>query len=243
MSVWKFVVIADYRTGSNLLVDTLKAQRKTSGIFCFHEIFNPNIRKDLNLAPLDYLDTYKETIKTYKPVAKFLGFKIMYDQIADLKNKDNFDLYDWIQKNNITVVVNKRKNIFLQHLSFITAQKAKKWRLPSTENPPELTRVSLDIDEFLAYKQECLNSYKKNITVLKNRKIPYLEITYENLMDSYQEQADGLVKHILGQPCKANDFKTLINYSVQQNPFSVEDRVINWDTVSQKLQDSDFYLL
>ncbi|MBL1211376.1 hypothetical protein [Geminocystis sp. GBBB08] len=180
----KFILFANYRTGSTLLTDLLNCH---PDIFVDGEIFNKFIKLDFKKVIFPYLYVKSQSIKVNK---KVYGFDLKMHQLTNiLIQKFNHKPEDYLLRlyhNNWKIIYLYRENLFNLVISSLKAIKREQWH-DLGDNSFICTSVYIDCQELI----KSLNYHQKNQIIEKEimKKIPHLKIIYENnLLHSKEHQ-------------------------------------------------------
>jgi hypothetical protein len=252
----KFIILAQPRTGSTLIT-SLISFNAPKGVRCINEpinptghnhhmqpILNPKFKHRYNVFPQNL--THNNIVRALDicfaalPIVKrkdmqhigwlhnqipgniAAGFKIMAHQIMALKQVDKF--WEYLHRNDIKTIVIQRDNKLLQWISDLIVQSTHQCVCWDGNVKRAKVKVPLDKLQLNLENIQYQDQYLLDKTVNLDRKI----IIYENFMDNYQLIEDMLpwligVKYKVSAKC------------VKQNPDSIEDRVINYQQLCDKL--------
>ncbi len=177
----KFLIFAQGRTGSTLLVDLLNTH---SGIFCDGEIFN---RQDVGKVFFPFLWVFNRSRRSFLEQKTCYGFKV---KIYQLSKDQNFNEYEVLLKKlygkGWKFIYLERENVIRHALSNLLAEEYMKKGFQSTEKAKG-TKVKVDYNRLEQMANARLN-YKKEENKIKQA-IPGLEISYEkDLKDNTKHQ-------------------------------------------------------
>lgn len=183
----KFIVFAHQRSGSSMVVGTLRNNPK---ILSFGEIFNKsrityNVGGyDNNSLKMQYLrEKYPITFlnrnifSSYNNDIQAVGFKLFP---RHLDNNKFSSVWDWISKNkDVKIIFLTRKNLLATYTSLLIAKKTGKFSIRHESERTE-EQVEIDIEECLAYFNERERYHLQALDRLKNNLL--LEISYEEMI-------------------------------------------------------------
>jgi LPS sulfotransferase NodH len=246
-----FIILADARTGSNLLSCFLNLQKN---ILCHAEIFNlGNNRKatipeeEIEIDPIHLCwklrhkpvkwkhpqDLLEKLIKDKEN--KTMGFKLLYNQAISLNNIFKFDLINYIKENNTKIIIIERKNKFLKNLSL---QKAIMTKCFATQNPNDikLTKIRFNLDNYKYHLQYAEGINKKYKEYFNQNNIQYIETSYEDITGTNKENNLKNILEFIGENTEntrsINEVKML-----KQNLFTLEEEIINIEDLKIFLKD------
>ncbi len=220
----KFVIFAQGRSGSSLLVDLLNNH---PDIKCDGEILNV-VHAGKKFFPKLY-------VKSKAKISKegIYGFKVkLYQLYSDDKPDQNIDPEKFIfnlYKSGWKIIYLKRDNIFRQAISGFVAKSRGKWHHHTNEGELTLSKIKINPDKLL----KCLRAREKYLNdeeeILKT--VPHLKIIYETDLQKNKEKTTGNVFKYLKvrpYPVKTNltrtgkdEFKDFIaNYKEIKDYFS-----------------------
>lgn len=252
----KFIILAQPRTGSTLIT-SLISLNAPKGVRCINEpinptghdhhmqpILNPRLKHEYGVFPQNLthnnivraLDICFDQLPTITrkdmqhigwlhnkiPGHIAAGFKIMAHQIMALKQEDKF--WEYLHRHDIKTIVIQRDNKLLQWISDLIVQTTYQCVCWDGKVKRAKVKVPLDQLQFNLEKIQYQDQYLLDKSVNLDRKI----IVYENFMNNYQLIEDMLpwligIKYKVQAKC------------VKQNPDSIEDRVINYKELCDKL--------
>jgi len=238
-----FIILGWSRSGTTMLVDSINQQKN---IMCNGELFHSrngvffktNIwksPKDLLDAPLNY-----KYIKAY-------GLKMLFTQVKNLKNNNNFSLLDYLKEKNLKIIIMTRRNVFLRNLSSEKAFETNCYRITERklkENPDIIKESNIKIEfdiprykRFLKERQETDEMFKN---FFNENNINYKEIFYEDVIS---ENKDFFYKDLmLFLGVKEEDYIKVENTkSFKQNIYKLEEQISNFDEVKETLADDIYF--
>ena len=182
----KFVVLGHARSGSSLLIGSLRRHRE---IVAFGELFVPE-RIGFNIEgydnhsralwrarrafPLEFLDQY--IFASYPAETRAVGFKLFPDQI-DARPFSR--VWDWMARNpDLAVILLTRRNLLATYASLMVARKTGVYGIQDASQRPTVS-VKLDVKRCLAEfeKRERFNAISRSRTAGHR----VMELTYEEL--------------------------------------------------------------
>lgn len=220
----KFIIVAQFRTGSTLLMESLKPH-------CLHEIFqhveytriNKQLAAQRNQKPIEYLNFHLS-----RGNQNIIGAKIMFPQLA------REGLSKIISNDDYKVILVYRKNLTDMYLSYKWAHMTKQWAVfkDNQRNMPK-SQVSIDIDDLISLSEKTIDNiqYVKD-TVPSER----LEIVrYNQLINE-----DNLInidtinraRKFLGLPILSNWIPNMLK---QANPERYKKWLSNYDEVVERV--------
>jgi hypothetical protein len=157
-----------------------------------------------------------------------VGFKVNYSQIRRYPAT-----ISWIKKNNVKIIHLVRHNL-LKRLVSHKAAKARNF-LHSTQ-PVEQIKVRIDpniLKKDFRRRQNRFAKYRKFFVEILD--VPFLEVSYEALVDDYNIEMQKVLKFI-----EIDEFVPLKSELVKVNPHSLADIIENYSEVKQTLINTEF---
>lgn len=221
----KFVIIANARTGSNLLINYLDSHKK---IEAKGELFGVLHNKSC-------MEIWNAFFLNKNKKVKFAGFKIFYAHPLDTKDKD---VWKFISKDKrIKVIHLVRQNKLRTHVSRSIARKTNQWaRKTKNKIPLEKKQIKIDYNNLYSNIKELTNYENKTRKDYQDHQ--FLEISYEDLVF---DKNSTMCKVFDFLDVERNEFTTKYK---QQNKEKLSDLILNYDEIEKKLKNSEFsYLL
>jgi len=137
--------------------------------------------------PWTQIENWDKYHKKQEDLIRTVGFKISYDQLRDF----NY-LTKYIQETNLKVIHLLRQNILEQLVSLLAAKKRKIFH-----SNTELKQISILLDP-----QKTINMLDKikkeqnKYRTMYSTSNPYIEITYENFFNSYEETSKKIFRFL-----------------------------------------------
>lgn len=243
----KFIVIATQRTGSTLLLNTLRSH---SNILCYSEIFKEhnqplwgyyNIDEKLyKLAqrnPQKYLQFF---FRDYSEQVRAVGFKLMYNQIS-LKNiKKILRIFD---KENDLIIHLKRLNKLKMYVSHKLAESNGIYSLLKDDVLKNLNKQKLsykveklyvDKESFIDYVKRIENYEREYDSLLKSYN--YINMYYEDLEKNIIDSINQIIK-------KLNlNIEPLVVIHEKQNKEKLSNIIINYYDLKKALSNTKYTL-
>ena len=226
--ITKFVIFAQGRTGSTLLVDLLNNH---PNIKCDGEILNVAFTGK-KFFPIFYVKSKAKASK-----AEIYGFKVKLYQLYDDGRKlhQNVDPKKFITnlyKSGWKIIYLKRNNIFRQTISNFVAQSRERYH---HTNKSELTlpKIKINPDKLL----ERIRGREKYLCDEKEtlKTIPHLEISYEkDLLKDRERTMDKIFKYLEIHPCPVKT--TLVRTSKEE----LEDYIVNYKEIKDFLSKTKY---
>ncbi len=190
----KFIIFAQGRSGSSLLVDLLNNH---PDIKCDGEILNV-VHAGKKFFPIFYV---KSKAKTYKE--EIYGFKVkLYQLHGDSKPDQNIDPKKFIlnlYKSGWKIIYLRRHNIFRQAISGYVAKSRGKWHHQTNKGELALSKIKINPDRLLKRLRAREKYLCDEKEILKT--IPHLEIIYEeNLLKDMEKTMDKIFKYLEVHP-------------------------------------------
>jgi len=171
-------------------------------------------------------------LKEYNP-KKFIGFKILYNQIDLLIN---CDFFDYISKNNTKIVHLYRENLFLQSLSKQRKQQTNIGVLRKGENNTNI-KITFNVNR---YKKDILEitSKKENIINQINSKgVPHMMVSYEQLCGENKTKTfNSIVDFITDSNGNFIEIKNEELTFQKVNIFKPEEQILNFEDIKKELR-------
>lgn len=196
----KFVVFAQGRTGSSVLVDLLNSHPQ---IKCMGEILNPNFRIGNN--SYGYMVWFPRWfingLSKLNNAGSF-GFKVKIYQI----DKQPFigstrEFMDYLEANNWKLIYLYRENVFEHALSTIVAEMTSTYHL---KNEMKVDKFKLDLDRLVYLMRERETFRNREVEELEGRS--YFTIEYNNDLNENLERTLSDLQLYLG--CKHHKLNT-----------------------------------
>ena len=253
-----YIILCQARTGSNLLRQLLRKHGDIDSFFSeplreFPDRENyikiAEIRTGhkssikYNLSDLDNIDIYFNILNSLKqrPV---VGCKIFFEHLD--RNIDNFNLINFIQKNNTKIILLERTNKFLQFLSNEKAIKSRVYYLDHhgiISPRPENIKIHLNINEYYKYLAKFTTEYINQEKEFKQYNIPYIKIYYEDLISESQLSImKDIYKLILGSLDETRIKQKPAKLSLVQNIYTLEEQIENYSEVVDQLKDDPHFM-
>ncbi len=220
-----FAIVADARTGSNLVVSLLNSHRD---ICCFAEIFHSAkiyasasdfaiapedilkySLKDRNARPREFLDKIVRTAIASGSI-KYYGFKIFLNH-----SKSALDMI--VESDDIAVIFLDRKNKLEQFASLKVALDEKVWL--SRSDVRAKAKVRFSFMEFIRFAYRSEKKYLRYSGKLRQAGKEFLRVNYEDIESG---RAVDSILCFIGAP------KLLVNSNLKkQNNYRSADRFLN----------------
>lgn len=240
----KFVVLAQPRTGSNLLSSYFASH---PGVRCIIEPINPSghdhhmqpvlSRRQPDLLPddlvqdrigraLDILfspDRIPEHLSRNDRIGRTAsGFKIMAHQIRALKKEKLF--WKYLSDNHVKVVILDRHNVVMQYVSDLIVTQTR--QAACWDGKPITSKVEVPLESLEENIRRIM--LEKKYLLEKCKFLPYKRLRYEQFKDNC-EPVERVLEWLIGE-----------KYSVEshlrkQNPDSLRERVTNYDALVAEL--------
>lgn len=189
----QFIVLAQARTGSNLLQFLLASHKN---VFLAHEIFNhrEDVRKaihniptilQLDDDPIEYVESC--IYANHKKHIKAAGFKLLYYQAH---NDEWKEIWEYLRSPHIKVIHLKRRNLLDRYLSFKLAMRSDVWiAFKNKENG-----ASKDKGPIILEPDECFNDFRNSLNQQKEldelfKDQPKLDVIYEDLRANIPDES------------------------------------------------------
>lgn len=229
----KFMILAQPRTGSSMLIGTL---RKHPQIMGFGEIFNhkrtifnidgyENSSKPLlylrNKYPINFLEHY--IFSSYQNDTKAVGFKLLQDQI---NNRHLRCVWNWLEQNqDIKIIFLMRKDFLASYASLLLAQRTGKYGIKD-QSQRDHTTLTIDYEECLQVFHHTKKQEENLLRLFRNHDL--LKITYEELVENL-DKSFALLQDFLKV-----DLHLLKVLSVKQEVRNLSDVINNYEELCKK---------
>ena len=241
----KFVLMANRRTGTSLMIDCLNSHPRihcTKRAFGVEKRFaNPDenhqsggyflyrtgsLKRRLRhvFAPggliAEFLD--REIFVQAQPGTDVIGFRLLYEKV-----RRHPQLLDLMRSRNMKVIHLVRENILKTYISTITAPLHKMYH---PREGAEIRTVSIEVDiprmlRELDRRERLVEEMRRAVDGL-----PVLEISYESFVRDRDAEAARILPHL------GLDVDTpLVSDLVKINPSSMRDVILNYDAVAAAL--------
>jgi len=173
----RFVIFAQGRSGSTLLVDLLSSHPE---VFTYGEIFSKSVIKNVQ-NPVRFASGLMVLNK--KPTC---GFKVKIYQLTRDQNKDASDVLKKFSKQGWKIIFLHRDNYFLHAVSDLRSEKLKVWHELKAGEQSKNKKIHISYEEML----EALEFREKNrvdeINCLNG--IEHFSISYEDNLENTEKQ-------------------------------------------------------
>ena len=219
----RFVVLADGRTGSTLLVDELG--RRWNHIRSRREVFLPVNRRRFGYFEDVITNTYMD--HTGQPI---VGCKVLHGQIS------SDQLSALLQLDGMHVIILRRRNELRRQLSFQIAQQTSVWSdtgEQSAESTQQIRDRSVSIDVRTFYRKMYESKQWFQTAEQASAGLPRINVWYEDL----STDLDGELRRIatfLGAGEPDREDPPMLK---KQNPEPLRMLITNYDEVSTFLRD------
>jgi LPS sulfotransferase NodH len=198
----RFIVFSQPRTGSTLLISSLKHNQQ---VIAFGEVFNPNPKAFFrdnastrslaqllfkvfpyfllhlrNLFPTLFLDIL--VFRKYSKTTKAVGFKLFAEH---LKGKRQNQILQYLYKKSFKIILLERENLLEQVVSLKIAKKTGAYHASNKDHKNDLTlRLEpAECEGLINQLQDEKSKFQEEFRTLE-----CLNITYENLISDYGQQ-------------------------------------------------------
>ena len=240
--VCRFVILANGRSGSNMLVTTLDEH---PNVQCVGEVFNPGssfgyekwARKSLRRRIADRyardysIESYLDSCCVRDPRSRThaVGFKVIYpgqfDRWASLR-------YSW-RKHNFRVISLFRRNLLRKYISSKIARRDGTWS--SSEKRDAAIRIRFDLTEFKreVARMEAIYALLDSLTL----EFRGIRIVYEELLQDYVSGIQEVLRFLEVSDAEADSIKPR---TVRQNPSRISDLIENYDEILLALRGTTY---
>lgn len=215
----KFVIFAQGRSGSSLLVDLLNNH---PDIRCDGEILNV-VHAGKKFFPTFYVKSMAKTSKE-----EIYGFKVkLYQLHSDSKPDQNVNAGQFIinlHKTGWKIIYIKRNNIFRQAISGLVAKSRGKWHHHQNQGNLALSKIKINPDKLL----KSLRGREKYLCDEKEilKTVPHLKIIYEiDLLKNREKTIDNVFKYLEAHPYPV---KTNL---VRTSKDNIDDIIVNYKEI------------
>lgn len=219
----KFVVVARPRTGSNMLLNSLRTHPNV-------QVFGEILRGGADTATKEAVkrsakNYFEENIfKRYAESIRAVGFKIFYQHPVWDQTGTVWPCLQAMR--DLRVVHLKRQNLLRILVSAKIARKTDIWKQSGAEQETD-KRITLTAEECMEFFQKAVNQEKETDERFAGH--PVLQLTYEDLTSQYHLQMK-LVQEFLGvKPLQ------LPQKTIKQNPEPLSELVVNYEELKQAL--------
>jgi len=225
----KFIVLSRSRTGSNLLLNSLK---KHPHIQVFGEIFRGGVNDDVKAAVIESAEDYleKNIFKHYDKSIRAIGFKIFYQHpVWDRSG----NVWSYLQNlDKLKVIHLKRNNILRALVSQKIAFKTDVWKAVDTkdESRADDRKVRLSKEECEAFFEKTRAWEADGDRMFCDKAL--LQISYEELANDYQDQMQRVLAFLEVSPVKMQP------QTRRQNPESLRELITNYDQLKESFAGS-----
>lgn len=223
MTPRKFIIFANARSGSTLLVKSLDSHSKLNVMpEVLHDHYDEmiNWRRERNLhtyEPLDSLSNYDEIIS--KIHSHIDGFKIIH------LNKVNISaIIDTVNRMNIPVIILKRENIVKSVLSLCIARETKKWQNYDFQTVSKISKTMV-VDPLEVVSE--IERIENFFNALKCIKTDTLHISYESMVEQWDNHINKILDFI---GCDRETIEMKVGKLIQDNHV---DYIDNYDQIQQ----------
>lgn len=218
----RFALVGHARTGSTYLLSGLKASPR---IKMYHEVFGPHSREKGK----DFAAIFTNLFPKEKRAIAAVGFKLFYYHLTEAE-WDEFLAYKDIKIIHLT-----RRNRLRTIVSREIAAKTDLWFASNSAEAIETPekRISLDASGLLARIEQIASLEALARDRFKDWQI--LEVVYEDLVANPDRGFEEI-----GEFLGVDDIRASRIGLKKQNPESLQDLIVNYDRVSQVLQDTPF---
>lgn len=178
------IVLTDYRHASTTLCDNFN---KLDGVISEYEIFNINDKgKNINIK-----NKIEQLFKNNEN--KTIIFKVMRDHLSYQKLTELL-LFDCPKK----IIILRRKNMKDSYKSYITARKTGNWgKNPDFIKYNNKNNIATFIDKselsYDDYEKEVTDAFNMYENILRDLKINYLEIQFEDVINDKVDY-EGIIR-------------------------------------------------
>lgn len=245
----KFIILSDYRTGSNFLMNLLKSHKNAH---CYSELFfskkifwasavyghSETNKKALNHRyknPYSFLDKY--CYRIYSKQLKAIGFKLMYHDIYKNKNISFEKLLNYYP--DLKIVHLKRKNLLER---FVSQQYVAKTGEAVAIDKKEWESKSKNISKFYLDSDVLKKDFIYRTSIIKeldniilNKGHKYIEIFYEDLQINPKEIADSVLDFL------EIDKIELRTKQIKQSKGHLSENIENYEELKNYFEETEWY--
>ena len=221
-----FVILADMRTGSNLLENTLSTY---DDFVCLGELFNPEFIGGPKKPSLDDLDIDARDANPIAVIEGIIEQNPLKTPGFRLFSGHNRQVYDYVLADASCAKIILRRNPLDSFVSHQIAVKTDQWQLRDLSVRRE-TKIYFDIDQFQTYLEEKSENETKQNRALYQAGQTAFYIKYQDM--SQIETFNGMAKY-LGTDQVLTELATTTK---RQNPASLREKVENYDEMQTGLR-------
>jgi LPS sulfotransferase NodH len=233
----KFAIVGTPRTGSTCLVGLLNQHPK---IGCFYEVFNQRRISASQGASMGLTEEENTLSWKSKNVPECfrrmwnsgyndrIGFKIFLSQLPEAIDHTMKD-------RSVGKILLQRNNILRQYVSLKIAERDANWVIQNAA-PKKPLPIDVNIQEFTEYAKGIRRQYQSAKALLVASHQQFLEIMYEDIVGSSQQDAISKICAFLGLENK----QVLEPIVEKQNPWPLDAIVSNFLELEEELKGSEF---
>ena len=218
----RFIVFAEGRTGSTLLVSEL--DRRWPEIRAKWEVYHEGPRKAEAFAEITRSTFFEATGET------IVGCKIFPGQLSEEEWRTVLAI------EGLHVIVLRRRDLLRRFISECIAKRTRLWRQPSgtpeSALPLEERRIVLEPDALLAATSSSLATFRFFDQITAD--LPRIDVWYEDLADDLDGELCR-VASFLGAGGPTFEATPVLS---KQNPESLQDLIVNLDEISAFLDEA-----
>jgi LPS sulfotransferase NodH len=224
----KFIIYAQGRTGSTLLVNSLNSHPL---IFCEREIL-----MDKNL-PFDHqVANYQKMLRGKSSIfrSRVYGFKVKIYQLTEQHDiKCPVSFLEYAHNNGWKILYLYRENVFEHVLSNCVAEELGQYHFSKKSNKVNYSKLKLNLDcDSLISRMNERVQYKKD-EELSMGDIPHMTIKYEDLSTNIQSVCSTIYNYL-----GIENYKTYTEIQ-KTNTKRYSDLIVNIDEVIKKLREAN----
>ncbi len=211
-----FLIVGHPRTGTSLLHTYLNSH---SRILSLNEALSKNTEGEI-------------LFKKYSNYIKVVGFKYFYEYVEDPEKYKT--LIELVLNYKIKILKINRKNYLRTYVSLKIAEKTDKWSSTAGNELAVDKKIKLSKEECISAFNEYKSLEEKTVAILKQYKVPVLEIGYEELVTDPNQIMRNVYK-FLG--VKSQPPLSLLE---RQNPERISDLVENYSQLKSSFAGNEY---
>ena len=222
-----FVILSSGRSGSTLLVQLLNCHPKVT---CKGELLNRNCLQMHNLRGArgsTLINYILASLIPSKMLLSYTGFKLFNEQL-EFCNLHLRDLLTALFCPHVIVLY--RENMLETHVSLEIAFKTDVWYSENRSSTSE--RIEIDWHKFIDYAVTEKVRWKRSVMEIPMYS-KVLFVSYEELIGNRSEAMNRIFQFLNLDVCHVEAT------SKKQNPLSLEEKVINYEQIEQKMLQSE----
>lgn len=222
----KFLIFAQGRTGSTLLVDLINSH---PDVFSYGEIFNGEVIRQVR-----YPRIYAEALSSLSK-APVCGFKVKIGQIQHDQHKDPRQILLDFHRHGWRIIYLKRDN-YLQHVvSDLLAEASTVFHDMDGSHANKRRKIHVDSNQlvqFMQLRETCQEQERQAL-----RSIPHLQVTYETDLLGEEQQRRTCSRVFAFLQVDDHEASTVLHKVTAAN---LADKIENYEEVVDKLRNTRY---